>query len=697
MIYNKKKAFTLAEVLVLLLTLSILLAAIAPVFTRRYSNVTSDDVWTYVAGDDNYNAYFDAVNKLFTNQAFIGLSPVDADDVIKMSRNESGDTLYSKVVIAASKKLGFGVNKPQSQFQFRYGDSAAGIVAGNLYACDGNMLLGGKYGGIKATDDTSNAACNTSFGFETMTNLTGGKNNTAVGYAAMKESSQGDYNTAIGYMAGFWLNAEGNTIIGNNSKGQDNQSGRLYSTVIGNDSGLNTSTGGVTIIGHNSLAKGAQRYNTAVGNNTLTKATGESNTALGHNALTNQKAGNNNTAIGADSCAFVGKNNSNNFSNITCIGAGSAPDFTMPKAEDKVNRVFIGTPPADYAVNNKSKPMAVLEVHGALDAIDTSKSGLLPYPVGDESVIINGNLVVRGQTYMEAPIYRAVQGNHNNRSNPKGLMLFKLFKNSSDMYVFGAYDGIDRDARSYEGCNGCRQHKFDDVRTNCICTSVSDSFAGHTNYKLPSKITDSTKTVRGISTSYDWFSKTNHPNNTATCNGSAAYYTDQSTGNKVNLVWTPGGVSGENFGSRETDNPLAHQEAHSCCPNLTSDIRLKNVGDKFTAGLDEIKKLNIYNFTYKNDEDKIQQVGVMAQDLKRIFPKAVAKGSDGYYSIRWDEMLYAAVNAIKTLNAKIDNLAKKIASDQDRIATLKKDNAEMSAQLDKLVEELEVLEAKKTK
>ena len=148
MIYNKKKAFTLAEVLVLLLTLSILLAAIAPVFTRRYSNVTSDDVWTYVAGDDNYNAYFDSVNKLFTNQAFIGLSPVDADDVIKMSRNENGDTLYSKVVIAASKKLGFGVNKPQNQIQFRYGDSAAGIVAGNLYACDGNLLLGGKYGGI---------------------------------------------------------------------------------------------------------------------------------------------------------------------------------------------------------------------------------------------------------------------------------------------------------------------------------------------------------------------------------------------------------------------------------------------------------------------------------------------------------------------------------------------------------------------
>ena len=67
--FNKLKAFTLAEVMVLLLTLSILMAAFAPVFTRRYSNVTTDEVWTFVAGDTQRNAYFDAPNKIYLNQA----------------------------------------------------------------------------------------------------------------------------------------------------------------------------------------------------------------------------------------------------------------------------------------------------------------------------------------------------------------------------------------------------------------------------------------------------------------------------------------------------------------------------------------------------------------------------------------------------------------------------------------------------
>ena len=31
---------------------------------------------------------------------------------------------------------------------------------------------------------------------------------------------------------------------------------------------------------------------------------------------------------------------------------------------------------------------------------------------------------------------------------------------------------------------------------------------------------------------------------------------------------------------------------NSCCPDLKSDSRLKNIGEKFTAGLDEIKRLN---------------------------------------------------------------------------------------------------------
>ena len=130
---------------------------------------------------------------------------------------------------------------------------------------------------------------------------------------------------------------------------------------------------------------------------------------------------------------------------------------------------------------------------------------------------------------------------------------------------------------------------------------------------------------------------------------------------------------------------------------MVSDIRLKNVGDRFTRGLAEIKKLNVYNYTFKNDPNKLPQVGVIAQDLKMVFPNAVTKGEDGYYKIRWDEMLYSAINAVKELNTKVINIAKRIESDRNRVANLKKDNAELNAQLDKLADEVTALETKKHK
>ena len=121
---------------------------------------------------------------------------------------------------------------------------------------------------------------------------------------------------------------------------------------------------------------------------------------------------------------------------------------------------------------------------------------------------------------------------------------------------------------------------------------------------------------------------------------------------------------------------------------------MKNIGDKFTAGLAELKRLNIYNFTFKNDVRKLPQVGVMAQDLKMVFPNAVSKDKNGYYQIRWDEMFYAVINSVKELNVRIEKLASKISTDKSRVAALKKDNQELNAKLDKLETELNILETK---
>ncbi len=102
----------------------------------------------------------------------------------------------------------------------------------------------------------------------------------------------------------------------------------------------------------------------------------------------------------------------------------------------------------------------------------------------------------------------------------------------------------------------------------------------------------------------------------------------------------------------------------------SSDRRLKNVGEKYTAGLEQLKKLDFFHYTFKKDEAKKPQVGVIAQDLQKVFPDSVWAGEDGYLRIRWDEMFYAVINAVKELDTKVAELANQVKSYFDKTQQL---------------------------
>ena len=56
--FNKFKAFTLAELMIMLSVLTVLLAAFAPVFTVRYNNASSSEIWNEVPDDEEINIAF---------------------------------------------------------------------------------------------------------------------------------------------------------------------------------------------------------------------------------------------------------------------------------------------------------------------------------------------------------------------------------------------------------------------------------------------------------------------------------------------------------------------------------------------------------------------------------------------------------------------------------------------------------------
>ena len=118
-----------------------------------------------------------------------------------------------------------------------------------------------------------------------------------------------------------------------------------------------------------------------------------------------------------------------------------------------------------------------------------------------------------------------------------------------------------------------------------------------------------------------------------------------------------------------------------------SDRRLKNVGEEFKGGLEEVKKLQVFNYTYKKDKNKTPRVGVIAQDLEKVFPNAVFKGDDGFLRIRLEEILYSVVNAVKQLDVKTENLVVQVKTIITDITDLKTKVVKQEKIISELVEQ----------
>ena len=123
-----------------------------------------------------------------------------------------------------------------------------------------------------------------------------------------------------------------------------------------------------------------------------------------------------------------------------------------------------------------------------------------------------------------------------------------------------------------------------------------------------------------------------------------------------------------------------------------SDRRLKNVGEKYTAGLAELKKLDFFHYTFKKDKNKTPHVGVIAQDLQKVFPDAVTKDEDGYLRIRFEDMFYAVINAVKELDNKISEIVQNITNINSTIEKQNKTIEEQQKTINELLKRVEKLE-----
>ena len=102
---------------------------------------------------------------------------------------------------------------------------------------------------------------------------------------------------------------------------------------------------------------------------------------------------------------------------------------------------------------------------------------------------------------------------------------------------------------------------------------------------------------------------------------------------------------------------------------FSSDVALKENIVNIPNPLESLKKLNGVLFDWKKDyidsrggEDgyfvRKKDVGVIAQEVEKVLPEAVAQRSDGVKAVKYDRLTCLLIEAVKTLNDKVENLSK---------------------------------------
>ena len=105
----------------------------------------------------------------------------------------------------------------------------------------------------------------------------------------------------------------------------------------------------------------------------------------------------------------------------------------------------------------------------------------------------------------------------------------------------------------------------------------------------------------------------------------------------------------------------------------SSDERLKHLLNPLQVSLDDICKLRKIYYTWKDDPNSGRQLGVVAQDVQKLYPELVDINTDtGYLSLAYDKLSVIALGAIDKLYEIFKKLSLENESLKNRLENLEK-------------------------
>jgi hypothetical protein len=87
--------------------------------------------------------------------------------------------------------------------------------------------------------------------------------------------------------------------------------------------------------------------------------------------------------------------------------------------------------------------------------------------------------------------------------------------------------------------------------------------------------------------------------------------------------------------------------------NINSDARLKANIISLGSTLAKVLQIDGKSYTMKKDENKKQKIGVLAQDIEKVFPELVSE-SNGVKSVNYQGLVPVLINALKEQDAKMN-------------------------------------------
>lgn len=161
---------------------------------------------------------------------------------------------------------------------------------------------------------------------------------------------------------------------------------------------------------------------------------------------------------------------------------------------------------------------------------------------------------------------------------------------------------------------------------------------------------------------------------------SGGYFANTGSGNGVYVTGTNSGIAvhGVNVGGWAG---YFEGNVYATGTYTSSDARLKNNIKDGRYGLGELLRLRPVTFTWKNDEGRKTQLGLIAQEVSKVVPEVVVADHSGMLSVNYTALVPVMVKAIQEQQKLIQEQEKLARLQEDRIATLERERSPITSSM----------------